>query len=353
MSPERQQIHPCPQGKGEKENIMKNIINNITLHNAYEFVGPCMLESGPERASTITRTWLNAHNQFNAEYNGRNLVLTAINNENDTLTTSEVVAVESAGAWIRVTTRNSVINLWDEGAAAKAKAHKPVYPVPMPTAEPSRHERAILSSWEAGVAAEKALGHYCLGTYQPVAGKPFGFIDSIHGDVFAYGLGDKPVRVVYDTVETPKGLRVSEWRLATADDVATVNAAIDKALAEKQAKVDQRCRALADDRHRQALEAWETEKRFFEERGFYAVNVACGRKNNYGRAVWEEYKFSRAIDENEFVAYLKAMNINLTPETVEAPVCQGEIHLYRDGYRWATTGVSDNWTRYESFVYYD
>lgn len=327
--------------------------NNITLHNAYEFVGPCFLESGLQRASTITLTWLNAHNLFNAEYNGRNLVLTAINDENDTLTTSEVVAVESASAWAKFVTRNSTINIWDAGRAAAEKAAKVAYPVPMPERETPRHERAILSSWEAGRAAEKALEGYCVGTYEPVAGKPYGFISSIRGDVFAYGLGNKPVRVVYDVVETAKGLRVSEWRLATADDIATVNAAIDKALAEKQAKIDQRGREWADDHHRQALEAWEAEKRFFEERGFYAVSVTRGSKNNYGRAVWEEYKFSRAVDENEFVAYLKAMNINLAPETVEAPVCQGEIHLYRDGYRWATTGKSDNWTRYESFVYYD
>ena len=328
--------------------------NNIAvLGRPFTFVNPCMLESGLQRASTVTLAWLNAHNQFNAEYNGRNLVLTAINDENDTLTTSEVVAVESAGAWAKFTSRNSVINIWDAGRAAAEKAAKTAYPVPMPTAEPVRHERAILSSWEAGVAVEKALGYYCLGSYKPVAGKPFGFIDSIHGDVFAYGLGDKPMRVVYDTVDTPKGLRVAVWRLATADDVATANAAIDKALAEKQAKVDQRCREWADDRHRQALEAWEAEKRFFEERGFYAVSVTRGSKNNYGRAAWEEYKFSRAVDESEFVAYLKAMNVNLVPETVNAPVCQGEIRLYRDGYRWATTGVSDNWTRYESFVYYD
>ena len=171
--------------------------------------------------------------------------------------------------------------------------------------------------------------------------------------MFAYGLGDKPIQVVYDTIDTPKGLRVSEWRLATADDIATVNAAIDKALAEKQAEVDRRRAAWAEDCHRQAVEAWEKEKKFFDTYGFYAVDVRRCSKNCYGRAEWEEYQFSRTIDKDEFVAYLKAMNVNLTPETVEAPVCQGEIHLYRDGYRWATEGISKNWTRYESFVYYD
>lgn len=330
-----------------------NTLHPVTLHQAYEFVGPCFLESGLQRASTVTLTWLNGHKKFNALYDGRNLILSAVDDDHDMLVTSEIIAVESAGAWVKFASRNSVINIWDEGAWAAFEAAKPAYPVPTPVAEQPRRERAILSAYESGRVAEKALEGYCIGKYVPVQGKPFGFIDSIHGDVFAYGLGDKQAEVVYDFMDTPKGPRVCEWRLATADDIATVNAAIDKALAEKQAKVDQRCREWAEDRHNQAVEAWEKEKAFFEERGFYAVSVTRGSKNCYGRAEWEEYKFSRAIDEGEFIAYLKAMGINLVPETVNAPVCQGEIRLYRDGYTWATTGNSKNWTRYESFVYYD
>lgn len=330
-----------------------NTNNTITLNRRHEFVGPCMLESGIQHASAVTFNWLNSHNKFNAVYDGRNLVLTAIDNDDDMLVTSTIIAIESAGAWTRFTSKNSIINIWDSGAYAALKATKAAYPVPKPELETSRQEKAYLGAWESGRAAEKALEGYCIGTYKPVQGKPFGFIDSIHGDVFAYGLGDKPIQVVYDAMDTPKGLRVSEWRLATADDIATVNAAIDKALAEKQAKVDQRCREWAEDRYHQTLKAWEEEKRFFEERGFYAISVTRGSKNCYGRAEWEEYKFSRAIDEGEFIAYLKAMGINLVPETVAAPVCQGEIRLYRDGYTWATSGSSNNWTRYESFVYYD
>ena len=269
------------------------------------------------------------------------------------LVTSEVVAAESAGAWAKFITRNSVINIWDSGLSATLKAAKATYPVPKPEPETPRRERVILSTWESGRVAEKALEGYCIGEYKPVQGKPFGFIDSIHGDVFAYGLGDKPIKVVYDFMDTAKGPRVCEWRVATETDIALVNAAIDKALAEKQAELDRRCTAWAEDRHRQAVEAWQKEKTFFDNRGFYATAVDRGSKNCYGRAEWENYKFSRAIDENEFIAYLKAMDINLVPETVNAPVCQGEIRLYRDGYTWATTGTSKNWTRYESFVYYD
>lgn len=334
-------------------NNTNNTAVTVTLHSAHKFVGPCALESGLMRASTVTLAWLHTHARFNALYDGRNLVLTAINNDNDMLVTSEVTAVESAGAWAKLTTRNSVINIWDFGMADALKAAKAAYPVPKPELETPRKEKAILGGWEAGVVTEKALGGYCFGTYKPVTGKPFGFISSIHGDIFAYGLGDKPIQIVYDFVETAKGPRVSEWRLATAEDAVIINAAIDKALAKKQTEVDRRCRAWAENRHNQAVEAWEKEKAFFEERGFYAISVARGSKNCYGRAQWEEYKFSRAIDESEFVAYLKAMGINLTPERVDAPVCQGEIRLYRDGYQWATNGISKNWTRYESFVYYD
>ena len=332
-----------------------NTANNATvvLHRAYEFVGPCALESGLMRASSVTLAWLNAHARFNAIYDGHSLVLIAIDNDEDMLVTSAIVAVESAGAWAKFTSRNSIINIWDFGLDAALKAAKPAYPVPKPEPETPRREKAILGAYESGRVAEKALEGYCIGEYNPVQGKPFGFIDSIHGDVFAYGLGDKPIKVVYDFIDTAKGPRVCEWRVATETDIALVNAAIENALAEKQAELDRRCVAWAEDRHRKAVEVWEQEKAFFEDRGFYATNVTRGSKNLYGRAEWEEYKFSRAIDKSEFAAYLKAMNINLVPETVEAPVCQGEIRLYRDGYRWATEGISKYWTRYESFVYYD
>ena len=130
------------------------------------------------------------------------------------------------------------------------------YPVPMPEFEKPRQKKVLFDTWEAGVVAEKALGGYQFGTYKPVTGKPFGFISSIHGDVFAYGLGDKIIKVVYNTIDMPKGLRVSEWRHATADDIATVNAAIEKTLTEKQAEVDRRCRELAEDAHRRAVKTW-------------------------------------------------------------------------------------------------
>ena len=224
------------------------------------------------------------------------------------------------------------------------------YPVPKPEFKFELSGRKdVLTGWGRYITAQKALGGYNLGTYRPVAGKPYGFVASAVGDVFAYGLGDKPLQVVYNTVDSPKGLRIAEWRHATTDDLKAVDSAYKAKLAELQVALEEQERSWAEARYRLAVEAWEKEKNFFEQYGFYAVSVVKGSKNCYGRANWEDYKFSRAINEEEFVAYLKAMGINLEPERVDAPVCQGEIRISHDGYG----DTSSSWRRYESFVYYD
>lgn len=334
-------------------NNTNNTAVTVTLHSAHKFVGPCMLESGLMHASTVTREWLNSHKKFNALYDGRNLVLTAINNEDDMLVTSEIVTIESSGAWAKLTSRNSTINIWDEGAYAALQAAKATYPVPMPKMPAVRKLEACLSEYEKQKIARKALGGYEIGTYRPVSGKPFGFISSASGDVFAYGLGNQEMGVIFKAIETSKGLRVSEWRRPTAADYLNFDDAVTSELNRKQAELDTRARGWAEEEYRETLTAWIREKTFFEEYGFYCVEVKRYSKNNYGSAQWEDYQFSRDIGIIEFITYLRAMNINLKPETVDAPVCQGDIRLYRDGYTWATTGNSNNWTRYESFCYYD
>lgn len=113
----------------------------------------------------------------------------------------------------------------------------------------------------------------------------------------------------------------------------------------------ERRKEIASLNYNPKLKEWERFKAAYEATGIAPLSIDKHHKNNYGRKDWENYTFNKPITEVQFVRWLELAGINIAPETVNAPVCQGKIEYYPTVK--TTTPESDKWTRFETKVYYD